>query len=236
MILDLHLHTILGSSDSSLKIEDAAEKLIDRGLDGACLTEHSSIWEKDKKLIEDVFSYYKLKIFRCIEISTNYGHVVAIGFNKYLPGSHDNDILKQLAKENNAFLISAHPARRLFGKEKFQHNLLYKGQEYIPDINEFSSNYLFDQVDGVEVLNGGNNIEENRFAFLAATMNNKVMTAGSDAHSESGVGTFATKFDYETDQLDDIVLQLQSNKVTPVYKSENRWIPVNENYFTIDSI
>ena len=62
------------------------------------------------------------------------------------------------------------------------------------------------------------------------------MTGGTDAHSESGVGTFATKFDYETDQLDDIVLQLQSNKVTPVYKSENRWIPVNENYFTIDSI
>ena len=32
MILDLHLHTILGSSDSSLKIEDAAEKLINKAL------------------------------------------------------------------------------------------------------------------------------------------------------------------------------------------------------------
>ena len=48
MILDLHLHTVLGSSDSSLTIEDAAKQLIKRGLDGACLTEHSSIWEKNK--------------------------------------------------------------------------------------------------------------------------------------------------------------------------------------------
>jgi histidinol phosphatase-like PHP family hydrolase len=231
LILDLHLHTVLGSSDSSLTIEDAAKQLIKRGLDGACLTEHSSIWEKNKDQIEDVFSHYSLKVFRCIEINTNYGHVIGIGFDKYIPGSHDINLLSQFAKDNDAFLISAHPARRLFGKEKFQHNLLYKGQEYTPDIIEFSSNKLFEFIHGVEVLNGGNNSEENEYAFEAAKINQKIMTGGSDAHSESGVGTVATKFTFDTDSIEDIVSQLYNNQVCPVYKKDDNWIDLDSNYF-----
>ena len=106
MILDLHLHTVLGSSDSSLTIEDAAKQLIKRGLDGACLTEHSSIWEKNKDQIEDVFSHYSLKVFRCIEINTNYGHVIGIGFDKYIPGSHDINLLSQLEKISIIYYIN----------------------------------------------------------------------------------------------------------------------------------
>lgn len=231
MILDLHLHTLLGSSDSSLTIEQAAEKLIERGLDGACLTEHSSIWEKNSDQIEDVFSQFNLKIFRGLEITTNYGHIISIGFEQYIPGSHDIELLRKFSTDHNAFLISAHPSRRLFGKEKFQQNLLYKGREYIPSIDEFSSNILFEYVDGVEVLNGGNNVEENNFAFEAAKLNGKIMTGGSDAHSESGVGIFATEFAFETNKISEIVNQLKSNQVQPVFRKDNKWIAVDEQYY-----
>ena len=43
MIFDLHIHSVKGSSDSSLTTDILLEKAIDIGLSGVCLTEHSSI-------------------------------------------------------------------------------------------------------------------------------------------------------------------------------------------------
>jgi hypothetical protein len=83
----------------------------------------------------------------------------------------------------------------------------------------------------VEVLNGGNNLEENSFAFEAAKLNAKIMTGGSDAHSEAGVGTFATKFAFETNEICEIVNQLKSNQVQPVFRKDNTWITVDEQYY-----
>ena len=57
------------------------------------------------------------------------------------------------------------------------------------------------------------------------------MTGGSDAHSESGVGTFATKFTFDTDSIEDIVTQLYNNQVCPVYKKDDNWIDLDSNYF-----
>ena len=82
------MHTIMGSAVSNLTVENAAKKISKKNLDGACLTEHSSIWEKNSDQIEDIFNLYNLKVFRAIEISTDYGHIIAIGFDKYYSGSH----------------------------------------------------------------------------------------------------------------------------------------------------
>ena len=47
----------MGSIDSNLSVENAAKKIYEKGLDGACLTEHSSIWEKNSNQIEDIFNF-----------------------------------------------------------------------------------------------------------------------------------------------------------------------------------
>ena len=231
MILDLHMHTIMRSIDSNLSIENAAKKIYEKGLDGACLTEHSSIWEKNNNQIEDIFNLYNLKIFRAIEISTDYGHIIAIGFDKYYSGSHNLELLRDYANKYGAFLISAHPARRIFGKEKYQQNLLYKGTDYIPSIDEFSSNKLFKLVDGVEVLNGGNNLAENKYAYIAAKNNELVMTAGTDAHSESGIGLYGTRFKNEINNAQDLVFNLKNNYSEPVLQSDNVWVELDLNYY-----
>ena len=231
MILDLHMHTIMGSADSNLTVENAAKKILKKNLDGACLTEHSSIWEKNSNQIEDIFNLYNLKVFRAIEISTDYGHIIAIGFDKYYSGSHNLEILRKYADQYGAFLISAHPARRLFGKEKYQQNLLYKGKEYIPSVDEFSSNQLFKLIDGVEVLNGGNNLAENKYAYIAAKNNELVMTAGTDAHSESGIGLYGTRFKNEINNVQDLVFNLKNNYSEPVLQSDNAWIELDLNYY-----
>ena len=225
------MHTIMGSIDSNLSVENAAKKIYEKGLDGVCLTEHSSIWEKNNNQIEDIFNLYNLKIFRAIEISTDYGHIIAIGFDKYYSGSHNLELLRDYANKYGAFLISAHPARRIFGKEKYQQNLLYKGKDYIPSVDEFSSNKLFKLVDGVEVLNGGNNLAENKYAYIAAKNNELVMTAGTDAHSESGIGLYGTRFKNEINNAQDLVFNLKNNYSEPVLQSDNAWIELDLNYY-----
>ena len=55
------MHTIMGSIDSNLSVEKAAKKIYEKDLNGACLTEHSSIWEKNNNQIEDIFNLYNLK-------------------------------------------------------------------------------------------------------------------------------------------------------------------------------
>ena len=221
----------MGSIDSNLSVENAAKKIYEKGLDGVCLTEHSSIWEKNNNQIEDIFNLYNLKVFRAIEISTDYGHIIAIGFDKYYSGSHNLEILRKYADKYGAFLISAHPARRLFGKEKYQQNLLYKGKDYIPSVDEFSSNKLFKLVDGVEVLNGGNNLAENKYAYIAANNNELVMTAGTDAHSESGIGLYGTRFKNEINNVQELVFNLKNNYLEPVFHSNNAWIELDLNYY-----
>jgi len=231
LILDLHMHTIMGSIDSNLSVENAAKKIYEKDLNGACLTEHSSIWEKNNNQIEDIFNLYNLKVFRAIEISTDYGHIIAIGFDKYYSGSHNLELLRDYANKYDAFLISAHPARRIFGKEKYQQNLLYKGKDYIPSVDEFSSNKLFKLVDGVEVLNGGNNLAENKYAYIAAKNNELVMTAGTDAHSESGIGLYGTRFNNEIKNVQELVFNLKNNYSEPVLQSDNAWIELDLNYY-----
>lgn len=231
MILDLHMHTIMGSIDSNLSVENAAKKIYEKDLNGACLTEHSSIWEKNNNQIEDIFNLYNLKVFRAIEISTDYGHIIAIGFDKYYSGSHNLELLRDYANKYDAFLISAHPARRIFGKEKYQQNLLYKGKDYLPSVDEFSSNKLFKLVDGVEVLNGGNNLAENKYAYIAAKNNELVMTAGTDAHSESGIGLYGTRFNNEIKNVQELVFNLKNNYSEPVLQSDNAWIELDLNYY-----
>ena len=225
------MHTIMGSIDSNLSVENAAKKIYEKDLNGACLTEHSSIWEKNNNQIEDIFNLYNLKVFRAIEISTDYGHIIAIGFDKYYSGSHNLELLRDYANKYDAFLISAHPARRIFGKEKYQQNLLYKGNDYIPSVDEFSSNKLFKLVDGVEVLNGGNNLAENKYAYIAAKNNELVMTAGTDAHSESGIGLYGTRFNNEIKNVQELVFNLKNNYSEPVLQSDNAWIELDLNYY-----
>ena len=225
------MHTIMGSIDSNLSVENAAKKIYEKDLNGACLTEHSSIWEKNNNQIEDIFNLYNLKVFRAIEISTDYGHIIAIGFDKYYSGSHNLELLRDYANKYDAFLISAHPARRIFGKEKYQQNLLYKGKDYIPSVDEFSSNKLFKLVDGVEVLNGGNNLAENKYAYIAAKNNELVMTAGTDAHSESGIGFYGTRFNNEIKNVQELVFNLKNNYSEPVLQSDNAWIELDLNYY-----
>ena len=61
-VFDLHVHTVKGSSDSSLTPEQLIEEAQRIGLDGVCLTEHSGGWENHE--FERVFQEAGITVVR----------------------------------------------------------------------------------------------------------------------------------------------------------------------------
>ena len=86
MIFDLHIHTVNGSSDSSLTTDILLEKAKNKGLSGVCLTEHSGNIN-----ISDVISKFEnsgIVLLRGLEVSTDMGHVLVFGLYSYISGMH----------------------------------------------------------------------------------------------------------------------------------------------------
>ena len=46
MIIDLHTHTLVGSDDSYIDIDELIEKAKKSGLDGVCITDHDWFWRQ----------------------------------------------------------------------------------------------------------------------------------------------------------------------------------------------
>ncbi|MEA1974975.1 MAG: PHP domain-containing protein [Bacillota bacterium] len=55
MLVDIHIHELNGSLDSQLNIFKAIEKAENRNLDAICITDHDSLYLRDKimKIILD---------------------------------------------------------------------------------------------------------------------------------------------------------------------------------------
>ena len=59
---------------------------------------------------------------------------------------------------------------------------------------EASKHPIFEVVNTLEVVNGANSLEENKFAEEVARILGKSGTGGSDAHSTQGIGKGSTFF------------------------------------------
>ena len=223
-IIDMHLHTTKGASDSMLDPQDLITESKRIGLTGVNITEHDRMWESwdlspFRKSHEDIF------ISNGMEVSTDMGHILAVGLKGYTPGIRRLEKLREVADEQGAFLIVAHPFRHFFdpvhfkreGKEPF--NLSPEQAARLP---------VFQLIDGIEVLNGCNTPRENYFALQVAKILGKPGTGGSDAHSTQGIGYFTAVFDEVLETQEHIVGQLHKGRFHPARglaegKLENYW-------------
>ena len=207
-LFDFHVHTVRGSSDSSLTTEEMIAECQNVGLDGVCLTEHSGGWTKES--IESEFHDSGLLVIGAIEINTNIGHVIAIGIQEYTTGINDIEILRQTVDAQGGVLIAAHPFRNFFNKPPYNQNLLYKDWKMAPKtVKEAASHELFSIVDLIEVANGSNTEKENIFAGQIADFLEKGGTGGSDAHSIEGIGNSVTVFQDDVADTDDLIEKLR---------------------------
>lgn len=209
MYLDLHSHSV-SSDDSRSTVEQYLkwiQVLRKRGhaVDGIVLTEHRKFdFDKDYRRLADL---YDVVVLKGSELDTRYGHFLVYGVTEELAqdidftdvGMDARELIKASA-HHGAVAIPAHPGR--FG---------------IGLVDYIDQGETFDDVDIVELLNGGSRRGENeRAAELCKTYGYRGI-GGSDAHLTSHIGACLTHFEDNISSEHDLVEALLNGRYEPLW-------------------
>jgi len=208
-VFDLHVHTVKGSSDSSLSLPDLVREAQRVGLTGVCLTEHTG-W-RDLREFDEFAARHDLVIIHALEVSTVVGHVLAFGLDSYGVGFSNLRELRRAAHRVGGYLVTAHVFRNLFFPPPYNKSLVFPDPSSYPrNVQDALSHPVFHMVDDIEVLNGANTDQENTFAGEVAKYLGENGTGGSDAHSIHGIGSCVTVFDGDIRSKADLLEALRS--------------------------
>lgn len=220
MLIDLHIHTIYGSSCSVLNPKDLIQHAKLAGLQGGCLTEHNQAWQIDKfqDLVNGDGNGFLL--INGMEVNTNLGHVLVFGLPGYVQGINKADKLRTIADREGGVLIAAHPFRSELSAY-YNFNLHNCNIELPITLEEACQHPLFQLVDAIEAINGGSTQEEMEFCLQISRQLNKAATGGSDAHSIHGLGCCATSFNRDIKSMEDFMAALKSGEFQAVDRRPN---------------
>ena len=216
MIIDLHVHTAKGAYDSTLSIPQVIEEAAMKGLGGVCLTEHTYVWSR--KELDGFSSNHNVVLLGGLEVDTDMGHIVIFGLDRYVSGIHKARGLRRVADEVGGFLVAVHPFRRYFEPEDFRIKPKRSWPQAVADALALP---FLDLVDEIEVLNGGCTERENLLALEVVKASGMKGTGGSDAHSERGLGCFATVFEKEIRSESELIAELKAGRFYPVQRLLN---------------
>lgn len=218
-IVDMHVHTVRGAADSSLTPDQLIEVAQRIGLTGVNITEHDRVWEQHA--IDEFREKSGLFVSRGMEVSTDMGHIIAIGLTQYVPGIRRATELRKVLDEAGGFMIVAHPFRHFFDPIHFRREgrppfemTPQEAAERMP---------IFSIVDEIEVANGGTAPVENQFAVKVAQVLGKKGVGASDCHSTAGIAIYATAFEEELRDQAHMLEQLHARRYGPV-----KGLPVGE--------
>lgn len=219
--MDIHVHTNPASSDSMLQPDELVELALANGLTAVSMTEHDFTLESHRQE-EFRGRYPDLFINFGMEVSTDLGHMLAFGLPGYLPGIRRLEKLREAADEHGGFVVVAHPFRRLFDPV----TAMRTGEKFELTPTEAAEQMeVFRHVHAIEVANGANTPQENYFALEVAEILGIPTTGGSDAHSTSGIGTYATAFEQEIGSTSQLVEELHAGRFHAVHKTKDeRWV------------
>lgn len=220
-IIEMHVHTNPSSSDSMLDPHELVQIAAEAGLSGVNMTEHDNVHEQHvQKAFRDRHPDFFVNFG--MEVSTDMGHMLAVGLTTYLPGIRRAAKLREELDKIGGFLIVAHPFRRLFDPV----TAMRTGVKFEMTPEEAAERMpVFKLVHAVEVANGANTPQENEFALEVVRLLGISGTGGSDAHSSSGIGTFATGFGRPIATPEEFLEELHAGRFEAVHKTkEGRWI------------
>lgn len=208
IIIDMHIHTTRGASDSGLSPNELASEARRRGLTGIHISEHDRLWDRHA-LAEYRRRHADLLVANGMEVSTDLGHVLALGLREYVGGIRRAETLRRVADEQDAFLVVTHPFRHYFDPVYFRR----QGKEPFTLTPEQAAKLpIFQLVDAIEVLNGANTVRENLFALRVAQALGKPGTGGSDAHSTQGIGVYCTVLEREATSQEELLAELHAGR------------------------
>jgi predicted metal-dependent phosphoesterase TrpH len=213
-IIDMHIHTVVGSMDSDISPKRLGERAVESGLTGIALTEHLNQWRADE--LEHFRQEYGLFVFNAREWSTDMGHIIVLGLPPDIKGIHRASDLRRACQDYGAYMILAHPFRYFPGPSNFLFG--EKREAQLLTIDELSAHQFFSLVDAVEVLNGGCIDRENRVAQDVAQHLGLPMTGGSDAHMPLEVGRYATVFEKDLESQEDMLAELHAGRFRPAQR------------------
>jgi hypothetical protein len=214
-IIDMHIHTVVGSMDSDISPKRLGEQAKAMGLSGVAITEHLHHWRPDE--VRHFRDEYGLIAVNAREWTTDMGHVGVVGLPPEVKGIRYVSDLRRAAGEYGAFMIINHPFRYFPGPS----SLLF-GDRWRMELtlDELTRHPVFELVDAVEVLNGGCIDRENRLALDVATQLGLPQVGGSDAHMPLEVGRFATQFERDLNTEEEVLQELHAGRFQAVRRIE----------------
>jgi predicted metal-dependent phosphoesterase TrpH len=204
LIIDLHTHTLVGSDDSFIDIDELVEKAKKSGLDGVCVTDHEWFWRQST--IERFCRELDFLILPGVEMNTEDGHLLVFGLDKYVFGMHRTGFLKQVLDEIGGVMILAHPYRRN----------MYYGESVEESVNRYSQRDFFDLIDIIETHNGRAKEHQSRFSQQLCQRLSLKGTGGSDAHRLSDIPSCATVFERDISNVQELITELKAGRFRPV--------------------
>ena len=209
MLIDLHTHTYPRSDDSFMSLDQLITQAKGVGLDAICLTDHDWFW--DPETIAALSSEYGFPIFPGCEVTTEEGHLLVFGLDRYVFGMHRASLVRELVDKAGGAIVVAHPYRRTYHAEEASDE-----DKYSSMVRRACENSVFSVADGVEVLNGRGSAAENAFALELSKWRGLKGIGTSDAHMPNDLGTFATEFRQRIGSLAELIQELKAGNFQPV--------------------
>jgi predicted metal-dependent phosphoesterase TrpH len=203
MRIDLHIHTRPRSSCSLIDPKELLVEAKRAGLDAICLTEHQHRW--DPRDVEALSREGGIPVFQGNEITTNQGDILVFGYPEDVKGVVALDDLRLEVRKAGGLMIAAHPFRGF---------LLFGIAQLRLDVEQASRRPVFQNVDGVEVLNCKVTDPENEMARRVADRLGLTAVAGSDAHRLDEVGQCLTILEKDIRSERELVEELRAGRFT----------------------
>ena len=205
MLVDLHVHTVVSSPCSQISPRQLVRYASRIGLDAICVTEHEEMEGAD--VTRQLGKRAGFPVFRGVEVYTELGDMLVFGLYKpHFPLKTPFEELVCEVREAGGVIIPAHPCRGahdLFGT---------MGQE--------TAGYLMNNIDAVEVRNGGTTPEANLTAENMACRYGLPGVGGSDAHFLMQVGRCLTVFERDISDEDELIGEIKAGRCSAAYASD----------------
>ena len=210
MLIDLHTHTSLHSWDSFLRPEDLVRRARRAGLDGICITEHDEFWPTES--VARLAKEEGFLVLPGVELTTEEGHLLVFGLERYVFGMHRASFVKKLVDEAHGAIVAAHPYRRRFPDDGPRADPF----SYNAAVTRACADSFFQMVDAAEAWNGRGSSRQNAFSQDVARRLGLRAVAGSDAHSLEDIGACATYFERRIESVRDLIACLKEGCFRPV--------------------
>ena len=201
MIVDLHIHTNLGSICSQLGPDELLNRARELEIDAICVTDHHSHRGADKMIEYAKGSGYP--VFRGVEIYTNLGDMLVFGLKretKYHLTTFDE--LVEMTEEDGAVIIPSHPCRGWDPKHAHNHSFPVE---------------VLGHIVAIETHNGANKAKSNELAQAVAGELGLRGTGASDAHAVWQVGKCVTVFEKNILNQEELIAELREGNYKAMY-------------------